>query len=325
MREEYCVESGYGPADMSRFKNVVLVVSEFLASLEVVDTPLYLIKEALTAVKAMFEIVDATLFQVLSNSQMIGEVLRGSTTGTGRVSRYRTIWKLEILLDYIRKGPPSDQLEWSPLMARAAAVFMIFIPCRPVGAWRMDPASEKWAADGKSVELQAKEKTNHGKGTTTLVLRAGPCPNLCPLTVYRVLRARAMAKGLADTLWGSKFGVPYKQASALSRLLKELLLSAGIPSEYTAYSIRHALITALFDSGLKETEVNAYTGHLNNAHTALTHYFHLDENWVGHRLASGKETQVSEGAAQFIQQDNLDMQAELHAGEDDSVGGEDEL
>jgi hypothetical protein len=175
MWEEYCVESGYGPADMSRFKNVVLVVSEFLASLEVVDTPLYLIKEALTAVKAMFEIVDATLFQVLSNSQMIGEVLRGSTTGTKRVSRYRTIWKLEILLDYIRKGPLSDQLEWFPLMARAAAVFMIFIPCRPVGAWRIDPASEMWAADGKSVELQAKEKTNHGKGTTALIC----APSLC--------------------------------------------------------------------------------------------------------------------------------------------------
>jgi hypothetical protein len=134
-----------------------------------------------------------------------------------------------------------------------------------------------------------------------------------------------VAKGLVATLWGSKSGVPYKQASALSRLLKELLMSAGIPSEYTAYSIRHALITALFDSGLKETEVNAYTGHSNNAHTALTHYFHLHENWVGHRLASGKETQVSESAAQFIQQDNLEMQSELHAGEDDSVGKEDEL
>jgi site-specific recombinase XerD len=83
------------------------------------------------------------------------------------------------------------------------------------------------------------------------------------------------------TLWGSRDGVPYKQAAALSRLLKNLLRDAGIPSMYTAYSIRHALITELFNRGLKEEEVNAYAGYSNNAYTALTNCFHLEENWVG--------------------------------------------
>jgi hypothetical protein len=322
MWQDYCMENEYGPAEMWRFKNVVMVVSEFLASLEVVDTPLYLIKEALTAVKAMFEIVNASLYQQLNKSQMIGDVLRASTTGVKKVSKYRTIWKLEILLDYIQKGPPSERLDWFSLMARAAAVFMIFIPCRPIGTWRIDPGSERRSEDGKSVEVQAKEKTNHGKGTTALILRAGPSPNLCPLTVYRILKSEAVRKGLVDTLWGSKSGVPYKQASALSRLLKGLLCAAGVPSQYAAYSIRHALITALFDRGLKETEVNAYTGHSNNARTALTHYFHLDDNWVGKRLLEGKEMEMSDSAAQLIQRDNLLLQSELHEGEMDTEGGE---
>ena len=60
---------------------------------------------------------------------------------------------------------------------------------------------------------------------------------------------------------------------------------AGIPPEYTAYSIRHALITALFDMNLSEVDVNAYTGHTNNARTGLTHYFHLDGKWAGTDLA----------------------------------------
>jgi hypothetical protein len=211
-------------------------------------------------------------------------------------------------------------------MARSAALFMIFIPCRPVGAWRIDPRLEKWAEDGSSVELLAKEKTNFGKGSTALLIRKGTIPNLCPLVAYRVLRRKAIAKGLVGTLWGSKSGTPYKQAAALSRLLKDLLKAAGIPLMYTAYSIRHALITALFNMGLKEQEVNAYTGHSNNAHTALTNYFHLDENWVGRSLVGvAAEVQVSDQAAQFIEQDNQQLQGELHEGEEaNPEGAEDE-
>jgi hypothetical protein len=87
---------------------------------------------------------------------------------------------------------------------------------------------------------------------------------------------------------------------------------------YTAYSIRHALITELFNRGLKEQEVNAYTGHSNNAHTALTNYFHLEENWVGRKLVGAAgETTVSEQAALVIEQDNQELQEELHEGEEE--------
>jgi hypothetical protein len=275
MWQEYCVENGYDPSDMAGFPNTVTIVADFIASLQVTSTPLYLIKEALTAVKGLFEVAKQGLFQVLQSSQMISEALRASITGVKKGSKYRTIWRLEVLLEHIRSGPPTQELEWFPLMARTAALFMIFIPCRPVGAWRIDPRVEKWAADGSSVEVVAKEKTNYGKGSTALLIRKGSVPNLCPLLAYCTIKACAAAKGLVGTLWGSRDGVPYKQAAALSRLLKNLLRDAGIPSMYTAYSIRHALITELFNRGLKEQEANAYTGHPNNAHTALTNYFHL--------------------------------------------------
>jgi hypothetical protein len=317
MWQEYCVENEYEPSDMAGFPNAVMVVADFIKSLQVINTSSYLIKEALTAVRGLFEVAKEGLLQVLQNSQMISEALRTSTTGVKRVSRYRTIWKLEVLLAHIRSGPPTRQLQWFPLMARTAALFMIFIPCRPVGAWRIDPRLEKCAPDGSSVELLAKEKTNFGKGVTALLTRKGPVPNLCPLEAYCTIKACAAAKGLVGTLWGSKDGVAYKQAAALSRLLKNLLKEAGIPPTYSAYSIRHALITELFNRGLREQEVNAYTGHSNNAHTALTNYFHLDENWVGRSLVgSAGETTVSEEVAQFIEKDTQQLQDELHEGEE---------
>jgi integrase len=53
---------------------------------------------------------------------------------------------------------------------------------------------------------------------------------------------------------------------------------------YTGYSFRHALIQALFDAGLTETQVNAYTGHSNKSHTAVTWYYHLDKNWASEKI-----------------------------------------
>jgi outer membrane protease len=58
------------------------------------------------------------------------------------------------------------------------------------------------------------------------------------------------------------------------------------------YSIRHAVITALFKF-MKETEVNAFTGHSNNPHTSLNYYYHLDKNWAGKVLADMKTQSVS--------------------------------
>jgi hypothetical protein len=55
-------------------------------------------------------------------------------------------------------------------MERSAVLFIIFIPCRPVGTWRMDPRLEKWVENGSFVELMAKEETNYGGGCTTILI-----------------------------------------------------------------------------------------------------------------------------------------------------------
>jgi integrase len=69
--------------------------------------------------------------------------------------------------------------------------------------------------------------------------------------------------------------------------LSKLIHERGIPEGFTGYSIRHAVITALFGF-MKETEVNAFTGHSNNSHTSLKYYYHLDKNWAGKMLADRK-------------------------------------
>jgi site-specific recombinase XerD len=100
--------------------------------------------------------------------------------------------------------------------------------------------------------------------------------SLCPLRHYILLQRRARGLGADGSLFCSEDGKPYARSAQLSRLLKQLLGRAGIDRKYPAYSIRHSLITALFNVGLSESQLNAYTCHSNNAYTAATSYFHLN-------------------------------------------------
>jgi site-specific recombinase XerC len=111
---------------------------------------------------------------------------------------------------------------------------------------------------------------------TELVLRKTDNESLCSLRHYLLLQRRAKELGTYGSLFCSEDGKPYAQSVQRSRLLRQLLRRAGIDCEYPAHSIHHALITALFDAGLSESQVNTYTGHSNNAHIAATSYFHLN-------------------------------------------------
>ena len=73
-------------------------------------------------------------------------------------------------------------------MGRGAALLMIFVPCSPVAAWRMESLPEVWAKDGSSAEVSTREKTDHGKGTTVLLLRKGPVANLYVVHAYNLLK-----------------------------------------------------------------------------------------------------------------------------------------
>jgi hypothetical protein len=142
-----------------------------------------------------------------------------------------------------------------------------------------------------------------------LVLRKIEIEALCPLRHALLLKQRAEALGINDSLFCSNDGKPYATSA---RLLKQLLVDAGIDHKYPAYSICHALITALFDTGLNESQVNVYTDHSHNAHTAAMSYFHLNTKWVGRAVAAESLSPAAVvGADPVVERDNAERQAEV--------------
>jgi hypothetical protein len=241
------------------------------------------------AVLELFEFVQADMFPRMVVSLIHGMLKETSTslsTKMKRTPRYHGIWPLSILLRFMQDDTTAEKLGGNELMARTAALFMIFSPCRPVAMIRMDCARARWAEPERVLVVPAKEKMDKGRGYTELVLKKMDNELLCPLRHYPWLQRRVRRLGVDGSLFCSEDGKPYAQSAQLSMLLKQLLGRAGIDRKYPAYSIRHALITALFDAGLSESQVNAYTGHSNNAHTAATSYFYLNSKWIGHAIAS---------------------------------------
>jgi hypothetical protein len=133
-------------------------------------------------------------------------------------------------------------------MARAAASLVIFFPCRSVAMIRMDCARVRWAETERVLIVSAKEKFDKGRGCTERVMRRLDNESLCPLRHHLLLQQRAERLGAIDSLFCSEDRKPYAQSVQLSRLLKQLLGRARVYRKYPAYSILHALITALFET-----------------------------------------------------------------------------
>jgi hypothetical protein len=116
-----------------------------------------------------------------------------------RAARYHDIWPLRVLLQYIQNSVPAEQLNNTKLMARTAALMVIFIPCRPVAMIRMDWSRMRWIEAGSVLVVPVKEKVNRGRGFTELVIRKIEIEALCPLRHALLLKQRAEGLGTNAT------------------------------------------------------------------------------------------------------------------------------
>jgi hypothetical protein len=101
------------------------------------------IKDAVTAVRNVFEFIRSDLIESVAKSSILRTFLAGITAEVKHMTRYKHIWDLRVCLDYIRGGPPSVELMGEQLMARGVVVFVMLVPCRQIGMLRMQVGKER--------------------------------------------------------------------------------------------------------------------------------------------------------------------------------------
>jgi integrase len=148
--------------------------------------------------------------------------------------------------------------------------------------------------------VPAQEKTDTVKSRTELVFRPSSNPRTSTRYFYDILSRRARRLGVRDALFCSERGATYKSSDSIRNALKYLLEHCMHVLGYTAYSFRHSMIQALFDAGLNEMQVNAYTGHSNRSHTAADYYYHLNKVWAGEKIRGTDRIPLSVEAQRII-------------------------
>jgi hypothetical protein len=257
-------------------------------------------KDLVPAAVSLFNVAGRNV--ELTENQFVKTIRRNTSAVIKPAPKQMTIWPLPVFIRFVRSGPSPSKMAWNLLMAVAAAIFMIYVPCRTITLIRLDLATEKRDPAGQWVKVLAQEKTDSGRSRTELVFRNSPEKKLSPMYYYDLLKVRAFNLGVENAIFCAENGVPYKRSDVIGKALKDLLQRRGIEG-YTGYSFRHAMVQALFEAGLDEKQVNAYTGHSQRSHTALDYYYHLDKAWAGRKLSAADRVPLSEGALRVILQD----------------------
>jgi hypothetical protein len=154
--------------------------------------------EAMPAVQLIVELARPG-FEMME-SVYLRTVIQGYTTGVVKQPRYKTIWNLGIMMDYIAKGPPSEKLTRRQLYGRTTFVFMTLGPLRPAAQLRLVPDQERREADGSAIEVCGHSKTDKRRGVTWSVLRRVDIPNLCPIKLCDLCKANARRKGCTTSI-----------------------------------------------------------------------------------------------------------------------------
>ena len=202
----FCEREGTTAKELKEDPSPVTRITDFICDMHLEGASESWRREAMPAVHEIFGALG--IIGKLSENAFIRAIARSCTTAVKRQSKYREIWDLGILLDYLRSEGPPDRLNWSDLMRRTAAIFMIFVPLRPAAMLRLDPTTEKASKVSESIEVQTCDKTDSRRARTYIAIRPLGDKRLCPLTHYRLLVQGAKERGLKDALWSTKEARP---------------------------------------------------------------------------------------------------------------------
>jgi hypothetical protein len=240
-----------------------------------------------------------------------------------------TIWDIDVLLRHLQEAyPRNDLLTRTQLLHKTLLLFMVFAASRPVELARMESPDPR-DVGVEEARLRAIPKQRGGERTSVIIHKVS-IASLCPLEALKewlqrrgdstsprlfTRETRTVAAAKRSTTPSPRTG-RYRELTTtnIRAAFKSLMLAAGIPERYKPYSIRHAVVTALFRRGASDEEVVAYGRWAPGSRVPRIFYFihGTDGTWIGEKLL----------AEQPSLRDEAHLQQGL--GEDESAEGGDE-
>ena len=108
---EFCERDGIRPENVGKIENMVLMVANFIADMYMEGAKESWRREAMPALYEILGAVEGNKGKY-SENPFLRSVIRSCTLAVSRPSKYREIWDLGILLDYLREEGDPSKLSW---------------------------------------------------------------------------------------------------------------------------------------------------------------------------------------------------------------------
>ncbi|KAH7828680.1 uncharacterized protein MONOS_15985 [Monocercomonoides exilis] len=244
-----------------------------------------------------------------------------------RGKRYKSMWDLTIITKWAEAT--HDMKDPQTLQRRALILTMIFGALRPAELERM--RSDTTIFKENLVQTQVQTKTSGGE-TVKVIINKHPNPRIDAVVALQRWMDYIKTTFRDEHVW---FDLRGRQPANLQRIKEELvavLRENGIPDTFTAYSIRHAVITHLArqqDADWKA--INAYARWAPGSRVAQEYYTVLpvqNTRWILDTIGGpvplaekgGKSEKDSKG--EEISNENTESETKEYPEETSQSGGE---
>jgi hypothetical protein len=224
----------------------------------------FLLRSALSSLfHFLFNVDFGTLFQ----AKLIAKRMRNEYPRQGK---HRTVFDISLLLQHYRALGDNSRLDHLQLCAKVGTMLILYPMLRPEDMLRLDMTQLRRTEKGLQFHAVLKNRPEYSECVIAQVQDEAICPVRAVLELWRrVCKHAPSPKGL---FYDVNFVAPLNKYH-LERGMRDLMTSAGVPSNFTPYSIKHASITFLLKQGVDEQVINRNARLSRFAGTAVRYYF----------------------------------------------------
>jgi integrase len=264
----------------------VKIISRFILYLQKHQVKSYIIQDAKYATSTLFEDILGKLGS--GKNKILSALIIPDKLHIPHKKKYNDIWDISVLLNFYRKQPINSELSDFDIMIKSAILILVFTACRQIEVVNILVESIFYKSETESILLPTLLKQQRSQMTNLQIQKLKDADSqICPVaaTLEWLARRKTLDKTAPPTFLMTKTGKAMLDAQSLAIAIRAVLTAAGVPTQYSAYSIKHATISALYNLGFSTTEINIFTGHSESADTAPKYYLKSLGNWPGHKLA----------------------------------------
>jgi integrase len=283
----YCVDKGISGQQFVNQHNPEAFVADFLHWPELRKNPLHIQRVARAAMCKIWHTFLAR--PDLAKNQVIRSILLPAEAQIKPQARYRSIFDINILLNYYRQAPSNSDLCLRRLIAKAIVLLRIFTACRTAEV--VNILWEKVQINpSKGVAYLPTRPKDKGSRQQSLIIHAlsDVQERICPFRTLLDLKIKQNDPLLTSiSPFRTAPGRFLSSSAQAAKLIMEDMQAAGVPSEFKPHSIRAAVISKAFALNLSRDQISLLSGHSLNTNTIMQHYYREIDNWPGFRIANG--------------------------------------